>query len=215
MVELFLDPFQFSTASIIAGFSCMALTTKMSSGKHILFYSNYCQYSKQVLTVIAKKNIRSLFLLVCVDGNKFNIPAFVNRVPMIFTAQQKLYADDGVMMFLDDLENMIARSIGAGGSGGDAYNQKSVQHEVSAYYAPDMDGAISDSFSYIDDSCTGNQQHQFVFIGNDPRIETPKETMSTVNSSTDKNPMDMMLEQMIAARNSDTSIRIANPHTTM
>lgn len=172
-----------------------------SKGKHILFYSNFCQFSKEVVSIITKKNIRHLFLLVCVDGQRYNIPPFVNRVPMIFTTQKQLYADQGVVAFLEDIEMSMAATTTArdtAAAGG---------FDVSAYYAPDMDGTITDSFSYIGGE---ESHHQFAFVGNQPRIETPSEDVYQAHGMKDKDPMKDVMDRIIAERNNDANIRIPN-----
>jgi hypothetical protein len=51
--------------------------------KDLLFYSNYCEFCKDVISTLTKHNIREDFRLVCVDDKKYNIPNFIDRVPSI------------------------------------------------------------------------------------------------------------------------------------
>lgn len=71
-------------------------------GKDLLFYSNFCEYSKEIITYITKKNVRSMFLLVCIDNNRYKIPDFVDRVPAILNANKDtLYTDDQITVYID------------------------------------------------------------------------------------------------------------------
>lgn len=71
-------------------------------GKDLLFYSNYCEYSKDIVTYITKKNMRSFFLFVCIDNNKYKIPEIIDRVPCILNhSKDTLYTDDQIVLYVD------------------------------------------------------------------------------------------------------------------
>lgn len=73
----------------------------------LLFFSNFCNYSKDVLGIITRKNIRNAFILICVDTLQ-SIPPFVDRVPLIVRKQSKeVYADDDISKIIDDITNMM------------------------------------------------------------------------------------------------------------
>lgn len=69
--------------------------------KDLLFYSNFCEHSKYVVSVLIKRNIREHFILVCVDKKGLNIPPFVDRVPVIFTIRKELFKDEDVMRYIE------------------------------------------------------------------------------------------------------------------
>lgn len=71
--------------------------------KHVLFYSNYCEYCKDINNLIVKKNVHEMFVFVCVDNKKYEIPVFVDRVPMVVTAAKHIVADDSLIPFIDSL----------------------------------------------------------------------------------------------------------------
>jgi hypothetical protein len=81
--------------------------------KFVLFYSNYCGFSKQVVSEINKKNIRSMFVFICVDQNKYSLPDFVTHVPIIVSPSpksRKIYAEDEIMVLLESMYAKIRDS---------------------------------------------------------------------------------------------------------
>lgn len=77
--------------------------------KDLLFYSNYCEYCKHLLSLIIKKNIRDYFILVCVDKKELKIPAFIEKVPSIFTFKRELYTDDDITQYIDHLAKSLIK----------------------------------------------------------------------------------------------------------
>ena len=69
-----------------------------NQSKHVLFYSNRCQFSHEVCGSAAAR--RDLFTLVCVDHRMGKLPSFVDRVPMVLTSDGKVLADDAVHAFV-------------------------------------------------------------------------------------------------------------------
>ena len=73
----------------------------MSSAKHILFYSNFCAYCKNVLELIIEKKLREAFIFVCIEKHK--APQAVDRVPFIITSNKKNIYDDALLEFIQSL----------------------------------------------------------------------------------------------------------------
>ena len=76
----------------------------MSGGsprKDILFYSSFCEYCTNILTLINKKGIKNAFMLVCVDNKRYNLPSFVDRVPIIYTVKEELIYDDNITKYIE------------------------------------------------------------------------------------------------------------------
>jgi hypothetical protein len=74
--------------------------------KFVLFYSNYCGFSKQVVSEINKKNIRPMFVFICVDQNKYSLPDFVTHVPIIVSSSaksRKIIVEDEIMILLESV----------------------------------------------------------------------------------------------------------------
>ena len=76
----------------------------MSLTKNVLFYSRFCKYSIEVVRILTKKDLRSRFVMVCVDNNRQQLPGFVDRVPLILTSNRRVLADDDVFHYLDAAE---------------------------------------------------------------------------------------------------------------
>ena len=75
--------------------------------EYMLFFSNFCSYSKEVIGIITRKNIRKAFIFICVDSLQ-NIPPFVDRVPMIVQkANKQVYADEDIAKVLDEITNLL------------------------------------------------------------------------------------------------------------
>lgn len=77
--------------------------------KDLLFYSNYCEYCKNLLSLIIKKNIRDFFILVCVDKKELKIPAFIEKVPSILTSRRELYTDEAIPQYIDSLAKSLVK----------------------------------------------------------------------------------------------------------
>lgn len=137
----------------------------METQKHLLFYSNLCQYSQDTLRTISKKNIRNLFMTICIDNPKFqsSIPAFVDRVPFILTNNQEIVIDDNIQLFLEII------------------SKQTTKDELTPYSTLEMGSKLSDGFSYITDGenapDTFGWSHNFVRLDAEiPMINPPIDT---------------------------------------
>jgi hypothetical protein len=118
--------------------------------KILLFYSEYCQYSKNLLEQIAKNDLRGEFLNVCIDSASYNIPKFVTKVPMLYSKENnRVLVEDEIMDYVDILIKKKA----------------SIKQEDVQYYSQvEMDNKFSDNFSFLNDE---NQKRSFVFLNED------------------------------------------------
>lgn len=73
----------------------------MQNSKDIFFYSNFCEFSKDVIAIITKHNLRETFMFVCVDNKKYNIPNFIDRVPSILKPSGEVYTDEQLYGYID------------------------------------------------------------------------------------------------------------------
>ena len=48
--------------------------------KDIIFYSNFCTYSKEIMNQISKTPLNDKMLYVCVDDENIQLPNFVTAV---------------------------------------------------------------------------------------------------------------------------------------
>ncbi len=133
--------------------------------KHILFYSNFCQYSKEVLGIATKRNLQDLFIFVSVDNTALKLPNFVQSVPTICTIEKEVLVDVDVFEFVNKLQ-----SVG----------------DVEPFALSCAPNSISDTFSFIvssvDQSADGQNDffgggRPFVYINeSEQSIITPKES---------------------------------------
>jgi len=151
----------------------------MASHNYLLFFSNYCKYSKDVLTQIQQNNLSKEFLLICIDSYS-NIPQFVDRVPLIYQPHKKeIYIDESI----DELINDMTKA----------------QNKSLMSYNDGMDG----EFCYIDEnaqmicSSTG-----FMSLGDfeSHRIQTPDD--ADISNKTKKSDSSI-LEKYMAQRDDD------------
>jgi|688.fasta_scaffold527084_2 hypothetical protein len=119
--------------------------------KHILFYSNFCSFSKELIGDIMKKNLRDKFVLICVNQMKESLPTFVDRVPMIVTDKKELVYDEMINPFLDSLQ------------------PKEVKEEIVPFSTLTARNAFSDTFSFVDDGTVDcGVPTGYVFINDNP-----------------------------------------------
>jgi hypothetical protein len=126
--------------------------------KYLLFYSNYCNYSKTLLEEVSTKGLEDFFLTICVDTNIYKIPSFVDRLPMVYMKRtRKVFIEDGIIDLINDIFALKNKSSNNGGND----NSK---EEIESYSKIEMNNSFSDNFSFLDDN---SQKRSFVFIEND------------------------------------------------
>lgn len=67
----------------------------------VLFYSKFCEYSGEVVNLLNKKGARDEFTLVCIDTIRNKLPHFVDRVPLIYTIEDMIIYDDGILQYIE------------------------------------------------------------------------------------------------------------------
>lgn len=149
--------------------------------KHVLFYSNFCAYSKEILSDITKKNIRDRFVIVCIDQRRETLPPYVDRVPMIVTNKKELVYDDVMTPFIETLYN------------------ESGSKEIMPFTGSSLKTMFSDGFSSLDDDNSGIEASfakGYVYIGDADRIKitTPKDD-DVSNSKLDQKQIEAYVSQ--------------------
>ena len=166
--------------------------------KPLLFYSLYCDHSKSILSYIARKGIKSAFLLINVDRHQAQVPAFIQSVPSLFTGDSVL-VDDDLSRFIDaESEKLGANST------------------IDAYYDKEMGSFMSDSYSYINDaSGPARVERNFSLVDNDCKIITPKEDDFMIGGQRSeidsfKTERERDIAKILSTQNADHSGRIVS-----
>ena len=154
--------------------------------KFLLFYSNYCHYSKTLLEEIKKKDIQEMFLLICVDTNMYTIPTFVDRVPMVYQKNSKqIFIEDNIIDLINHINEINKQRGGANVNGNnlkspDIEPDINSKEEIESYSQVEMNNDFSDNFSFLDNN---SQKRSFVFIENDKYNENIISTQQSQSQS--------------------------------
>ena len=64
--------------------------------KDLLFYSNYCLHSNNLINQVSKTDLHPKILYICIDDKKIKVPNFITRVPSLYIVKEKrvLVEDD-------------------------------------------------------------------------------------------------------------------------
>ena len=145
--------------------------------KHILFFSNFCEFSNNIYKKIEKLNIKNNFIMINISQNKFKIPSNITSVPTILLNDKKTILQE------DDIDNFLEK----------IYNK--LNTDIDPYI--NVRG-ISDNFSFLDDN--NNEKMSTIFGSTKDvfRIITPPED-SEKNTSSITDRMNNMQQN----RNSD------------
>ena len=152
--------------------------------KDIIFYSNYCTYSKEILNQISKTPINDNIIYVSVDDQNIQLPPFVKSVPTIYLVNDKKIVED------DEIDNWIKSKTSV-----------QVSDDLQPYF-----GTCGDSFgascSNIDNTETKPFTSGFTFLGDEQKITT------STDENQKKSSFDNKYENMQSERNNEfTSIQ--------
>lgn len=136
------------------------------SANYILFYSNQCEFSNEILNVIKSNGIVGDFVMINIDTIARNkLPSFVDRVPLILIRNKsEVVIEDHLFPFLNSISKKTSTSSGAAGA--------AVASGSGGGYADDLapahagGGGFSDSFSFIEDDQSIKNGKPFEFIDN-------------------------------------------------
>jgi hypothetical protein len=177
----------------------------------ILYYSNLCNYSKNLINTLSKKNIKNKIYFICIDkrkkvnnqlvivlenGKEIPFPNSIKSVPSLV-----LYSRGNMIIEGNDIYNHI-----------NSFDVNNNIEEPTAF-SSSFSNFVSDSYSFIDtsiddfDSKNGNagmmQMHNFVGINYVDKIYTPPDDYVPDKVKSDDNS----LESLIKKRNE----QIPNP----
>jgi sulfite reductase alpha subunit-like flavoprotein len=148
--------------------------------KDILFYSNLCEFCREVLAILSRNGAKEYFMMVCVDKQNITLPPFVDRVPLIYTTQKKLFADENLMNYI---------------------KSKFTQNTLQPYtLVGGNTGSYSENFSFIGEDIDGleDSSRNYNILGIEQTIYLPE-------SGSEENvpKKDNMLDKFMADRDAD------------
>ena len=139
--------------------------------KHILFFSNFCQFSNDVCKKIEKLNIKNNFIMINISQKKYKIPSMITTVPTILLNDKKtILQEDKIDKFLDEVYNKLNKNI-------DPFTNTS---------------GISNNFAFLDDNSNKSMSSMFGSTKNDFHIITPPEDGNDPNSGSITDRMNNM-----------------------
>ncbi len=138
----------------------------MNLDKPILFYSNYCQHSREILNLLQKNNVIDSVILVNISSSKYKVPSFIKSVPTIYFNKQVL-TDTELEHFINS--NVINNN----------------NNTIDAFFPSEMNSGIGYSYSYLS-SENDNIKNSLMYINEmeGTKINTPDE--NEFLSSSDK-----------------------------
>ena len=162
--------------------------------KDIIFYSNFCTYSKEIINQISKTPINDNILYVCVDDDNIQLPNFIKAVPTVYLVSKKrIVVDEAIPKWIEE-----------------QVSKTQTNDELQAYFGQ-CDSSFGSAFSNLDNS----EQKPFIsssftFIGEEQKITTPEETSSNnknknnmQNNSFSKSGLSNEFEQLQNSRNNE------------
>jgi len=198
------------------------MSKKMSKGKDALFYSNFCEFSKNVLVLIQKRDCRDNFILICVDQPhiKAQLPGDVSHVPMIITKTKHKISGDDIFKYIETFGAMKTSkpqpSLQTGHQqSGQIQQQSGSEAEPAAFSLLSDMNTISETFTFIDNGGTGTDNRLRGFDYLDDRHEGRGNgnmggmmNMDSMHSRMDtekKSKIDEAYEKYISDRDADVS----------
>ena len=175
--------------------------------KYILYYSNFCEHSKQLLIILAKQKIAlDEISYICIDkrkqqddgkifaeldnGKLIPIPKNINSVPSLVMLNH-----GNTVLIGENILGHFKKS-----------TKQQMMEDPSAFSFSEMAGA-SDKYSYLDMSndelsAKGSgglrMMHDYVPLNHNHRIETPPEDEPTTN--------EISMEKLMAQREGEISL---------
>jgi hypothetical protein len=169
----------------------------MSSNKDVLFCSNFCEHSKQILIDIQKRNARDMFVIVFVDNTRVKLPSQIDRVPAIITKAGNTYFEDDVGKYI----STFCRP----GSTGEGDQQPPPQEDVAPFSLLSDVKSFSDTFTFIDEGSHKDDQRvrRFDYLASDDASSMAPMQTAAIKDSGKKSKLDEAYEKYVMDRDSD------------
>lgn len=159
------------------------------------------------MALITKKNVSALFLLVCVDSYRNQLPAFVNSVPTIFTVDRRVLEGGAAHDFVDALRPLQDMNA----------TQKTAPANASSPSQPHINDGIptetcsaesswSEGYSFLEPSEHSTSLGAFSGVADNSRIQCiPDNTEDNPFASTQKKgAIPSQLSSYMTTRDNDT-----------
>lgn len=146
--------------------------------KDILFYSNACGFSREIIQIITNNNLKERFMMVCVDNKNLKLPPFVDRVPLLYTHSKKLIADENLLNYVKSFVSVSS---------------------LQPYALVGVNtNSYTDNYSFLQDTETelGDSSRNFNILGFEQPIQMSQEEDNNSNINT-------TLEKYMANRDAD------------
>ena len=152
-------------------------------GKDILFYSNYCSFSKEVINKVSKTPISDNLVYICVDDKNIQLPPFLKAVPTIYSIKDRqAYTDNELESYI---ESLIKPNQG-------------VPTELDAYF--NSNSNFSSNYSLLDNSEERAAVSSYSYID---QIGLPISTDNSGGSGGKASGMDAAYERLQQERQND------------
>lgn len=187
--------------------------------KNVLFYSEYCFFSKDVMALLTKKNLASVFTLICVDSHRNQLPVFVQSVPTIFTSDRRVLTGQTALDFVDMMHlnrrtphNGQAQAQQARSQAQQVHpsmQARQVQDDEDAPMECISASSWSEKFSFLEPGDNTNETGTFSGVLDDTRIQcVPENSDRKGGSGGNKAVSDRPtpLSNYMAGRDSDTEL---------
>ena len=171
---------------------------KMSAMKDVLFCSNFCEHSKEVLMIIQKRNIRNIFVVVFVDNTKVQVPSSIDRVPALMTKHGQIIFGDDIEKYIETFcvtSNTSTRSSESAAPNNEEIAPFSLQSDIHGY---------SENFTFLDNSFNDNRVRKFDYVGSGdgPNVQYIERPESRKDSAK-KSKLDEAYEKYVMDRDAD------------
>ena len=172
---------------------------------NVLYYSNYCEYSKKIITHFSRSTIKDNTFFICVDkrcnkgeqtyiilenGKDVPLPKVVKSVPSLIICSR-----GNMLLQGDQIYNYI-----------DYYKKQDTPLDEPQCFSQQYDSFASDNFSFIDTdpnemSAQGNagmmQMHNFVSYDYMDNVNTPEDNYvpDTIGGGGDNNLLNNLIQE--------------------
>ena len=156
--------------------------------KNILFYSNHCKYSKEIIQKVSNSLIKDNIIYVCVDDDNIKLPDFITAVPTIYLVDKKrIIMDENILNWMNEQLNSLSHgSQGSQGSQGSS-------NELQAYFG-ECNNSFGNNFCNIDNSESKPYISSFTFL------DSNEESNTSNQQNQQKSHMDSKLEKLQKSR---------------